>query len=111
MNWSLENDGEPPSIIANPGEDILTDEETWISKISEGSKQFKEIKKRQTALQEAGIDNINALFDLGQDKVFYEYIFRYLRQAPPLSTNGDNHSHQKYEDFLNSVIASRKISP
>ena len=35
MNWSLENDGEPPSIIANPGEDILTDEETWISKISD----------------------------------------------------------------------------
>lgn len=100
MNWSLENDGEAPSVIDNPGEDILTDEETWISYITEGSKQYKEIKKRQAALEEAGIDNINALFGLGQDKAFYEYIFRHLKQAPPLPTNGDKHKHQVYEEFL-----------
>jgi len=100
MNWSLENDGESPSVIDNPGEDILTDEDTWISYITEGSKQYRAIKKRQAALEEAGIDNINALFDLGQDKAFYEYIFRHLKQAPSLPTNGDKHKHQVYEDFL-----------
>lgn len=100
MNWSLENDGKAPSVIDNPGEDILTDEDTWISYIAEGSKQYKAIKKRQAALEEAGIDNINALFDLGQDKAFYEYIFRHLKQAPPLPTNGDKHKHQVYEEFL-----------
>lgn len=100
MNWSLENDGEAPSVIDNPGEDILTDEDTWISYIEQGSKQYQAIKKRQAALEEAGIGNINALFDLGQDKAFYEYIFRHLKQAPPLPTNGDKHKHQVYEEFL-----------
>lgn len=102
MNWSLENDDENPSVIDNPSDDILTDEETWISYIADGSKQYKEMKKRQAALEEAGIDNINALFDLGQDKAFYEYIFRYLKVAPPLPTNGDKHKHQVYEEFLAS---------
>lgn len=100
MNWSLENDGEAPSVIDNPGEDILTDEETWVSYITKGSDQYKAIKKRQSELQEAGIHNINALFDLGQDKAFYEYIFQHLKQAPSLPTNGDKHKHQTYEDFL-----------
>lgn len=100
MNWSLENDGETPSVIDNPSEDILTDEETWISYVSEGSKKYKALKKKQAALQEAGVDNTNALFDLGIDKAFYEYIFRYLKQTPPLPTRGDKHKHQTYEDFL-----------
>lgn len=100
MNWSLENDEETPSVIDNPTEDILTDEETWISYISEGGKKYKAFKKRQAALQEAGIDNINALFDLGVDKAFYEYIFRHLKQTLPLPTSGDKHKHEIYEDFL-----------
>lgn len=100
MNWSLENDDETPSVIDNPTEDILSDEEAWISYISEGSKKYEAFKKRQAALQEAGIDNINALFDLGLDKAFYEYIFQHLKQAPPLPTSGDKHKHETYEVFL-----------
>ena len=100
MNWSLENDGEAPSVIDNPGEDILTDEPTWISRITDGSNQYKALKKRQKSLDEADIDNINALFNLGQDKAFYEYIFRYFKQAPSLTTSGDLHTHQVYEEFL-----------
>jgi len=100
MNWSLENDGETPSVIDNPSEDILTDEETWISYVSDGSKKYRALKKRQTALQEAGIDNVTALFDLGIDKAFYDYIFQHLKLALPLPTTGDKHKHQTYEDFL-----------
>lgn len=100
MNWSLENDGVLPSMIDNPGDDILTDEETWVANIAKGSKQYEDTKNRQTMLEEAGIENVNALFDLGQDKHFYEYVFKYLKQAPPLPTNGDKHKHQVYEDFL-----------
>lgn len=100
MNWSLENDGQPPSFIDNPGEDILTDINTWISYIEKGSQQYKTIKDRKAALEQAGIHTTNALFNLGQDKAFYEYIFRYLKQAPPLPTNGDKHNHHVYEQFL-----------
>ncbi|MBA3724260.1 MAG: Fic family protein [Candidatus Levybacteria bacterium] len=100
MNWSLENDGEAPSALENPSADIYNDEETWIAKVSEGSNRYAESKKRQKMLREAGIDDLSALFGTGQDQVFYEYIFKHLKKAPPLPTNGDKHNHEKYEKFL-----------
>jgi hypothetical protein len=100
MNWSLEADAQAPSVLDNPGADILTDEETWVSHIRDGSQKYTEFKRRQRLLQEAGIDEITSLFDLGYDKAFYDYIFRHMREAPPLPTNGDRHHHQTYELFL-----------
>ena len=100
MNWSLENDGESPSVNDNPSNDILTSDNEWVEIIRAGGKRYSEIKRRQLEFQKAGIESNTALFDLGQDKAFYDYIFKYIRNAPPLPTNGDVHSHQKYEEFL-----------
>jgi hypothetical protein len=100
MNWSLENDGVEPSAIEDPSEDILTDEETWIAKITEGSKYYKNVKDTKNGLEKDKLKEKTALFNLGQDKAFYNYIFRYLQSAPPLPANGDQHNHQKYEEFL-----------
>lgn len=100
MNWSLENDGQAPSALEDPSADIYHDEESWIAKVTEGSNRYTESKKRQEMLEEAGIDDMNALFRTGQDQVFYQYIFQHIKKAPPLPTNGDRHNHEKYENFL-----------
>ncbi len=104
MNWSLENSGESPSIIDEPSNDILTDKDTWVSLVKKGSQSFYESRTKQLALEAAGINSPDALFNLGQDRVFYEYIFSHLHKAPPIPTNGDKHNHQFYQEFLADFI-------
>lgn len=104
MNWSLENDGESPSIIENPNLDIFTSQQSWVSYVTEGSKKHKELKRRQSLLTEAGVDNLSALFGLGQDEAFYNFIFRYIKMAPPLPINGKLHNHQVYEEFMGGFL-------
>lgn len=104
MNWSLENNSQSPSIIEEPGNDLLTDLNTWAASVKKGSNSYSEFKTKKTALQEAGINNPDALFNLGQDRVFYDYIFKHLHIAPPIPTNGDKHNHQFYQEFLADFI-------
>lgn len=104
MNWSLENSGESPSIIDEPTNDILTDKDTWVSLVKKGSQSFHESRTKQLALEAAGINSPDALFNLGQDRVFYEYIFKHLQKAPPIPTNGDKHNHEYYQKILAGFI-------
>jgi hypothetical protein len=102
MNWSLENDGVSPSVLVDPSQDILTDQETWIFQVSEGSRRYETMKKRQKAFQEAGIESISGIASLGVDKEFYDRVFRYLNVAPPLPVDGNKHSHLVYEAYLSA---------
>jgi hypothetical protein len=100
MNWVHDNHDIFPSSVENPNDDILKGEHAWIQEVKRGSERYAASKKKQAILQEAGIDTPEALLDLGQDVTFYRYIFQYLRETPPLPTNGDKHDHQVYEAFL-----------
>lgn len=104
MNWSLENSGLSPSVIDEPSNDILTDKDTWASLVKKGSQSFSQSRTKQLALEAVGINSPDALFNLGQDRVFYEYIFKHLQKAPPIPTNGNKHNHEYYQKFLAGFI-------
>ncbi len=109
MNWSLENDGELPSILANPNDDILTEGEEWVSEVKNGSKKLFEIKKRQLRMKNAGIEDIPALFGLEQEQAFYEYVFKHISNAPLLVFKGGKLDHKEYEAFVESFTQEFKL--
>lgn len=100
MNWSLENDGEFPSMLDNPNDDILNSERGWISEVRKGSKSFHEMKKRQLQMRQMGIEDDAELLGVSQEQAFFEYIFRYLSKKPPLSSHGERMDHQEYDHFI-----------
>ncbi len=108
MNWSLGNDGESPSILAKPEEDIVTDSFDWIARTWEGSKRYKKISEKQTVLEKLDIQNKSALLGLSEEQAFYEYIFQYVQKSPTISPSEDVINHKDIESYLEGLAEERK---
>ena len=102
MNWSLENDGQPPAIFDNPNDDILSSSEEWAQEVERGSQRYLEIKRRQETMKKEGVEDMPALFGLGKEQVFYEYIFRHVKQAPQAVSKNRGLEHKDYEQFADA---------
>lgn len=98
MNWSLENDGQAPSILSEPGNDILVSADDWGYEVLSGCNATMTLLARKDDLERAGVEDPVLLLNLDYEKTFYDQIFTQLPSyaAPDRTTNLD---HKAYEKF------------
>jgi len=99
MNWSLENDGLPPSVLEDPNDDILVSPDEWIQRVKEGSKRYASMEARKEEMQKAKVKDIAELMGLDDERTFYKYVYIHVRKAPRIPRRGKVIDHRKYDDF------------
>lgn len=108
MNWSLENDGVSPSVLSEPDNDILLDQETWVKHVKQGSEQYSFNQQRREALEHIGYKNVAEIMGLDEEKTFYDDIYQYVKQAPQAPEGGEAIDHSMYEQFLSDLEEEMK---
>ncbi|WP_454198581.1 sigma-70 family RNA polymerase sigma factor [Nocardia sp. Marseille-Q1738] len=99
MNWSLENDGQPPSAIREFDDDFLTRLPDWVAEVRAGSVRYGEWAGRLAELGPA-IDPVT-LFGLEQLRERYRQIGG---QTAPFVV-GQRHDGVKYRRLLAAVMS------
>ena len=103
MNWSLENDGVNPSIVFEPGNDILTADADWVEEVRSGSLLHQTLENKRKKLESVGYEDVAEMLGLSSLKTFYDLIFSQLEKAPDKPKNGEIMSHLAYEEFIKSL--------
>src|SRR3989338_6455374 len=103
MNWSLENDGVNPSIVFEPGNDILTADADWVEEVRSGSLLHQTLENKRKKLESVGYEDVAEMLGLSSLKTFYDLIFSQLAKAPNKPQNGEIMSHLAYEEFIKSL--------
>lgn len=100
MNWSFENDGANPSILFEPGDDILLSQKQWAGEVKDGSRRFGTIQKRKEQLETIGYPNIAEMIGLSEIKTFYDLIYKKIESAPSRPQVGEVMNTKTYKDFI-----------
>lgn len=101
MNWALENAGESPSIVDDPGDDLFLSEDKWVESVRAGSMRYAEYRRRA----EAGETNPVVLFGLERERLRYEESLSVAGSTPPTLVGDGWHDHSQYEKFLAELRA------
>lgn len=108
MNWSLESEGQPPSILEDPDNDLFTSPQSFATEVMEGQKRYNQIHAAQKELEQLGIENPALLFGLDEEHTFYHYIYRLIHPAPSIQPNWWGEvNHADVETFLLSLTEEK----
>lgn len=97
MNWSLENDGLPPSAVADFNQDLFSTLDEWADDVRAGSDAFGERAER---LEHLG-DTADPISVFGLEREHEHYLDRYGRRE--LFTPGDTHDANFYRSVLEEL--------
>jgi hypothetical protein len=94
--WSLETDGETPSMVADFDDDLLLSEEGWTSQVMLGCAMYGLAKTRI----KQGETNPVKILGLTEEKAMYDQFYRLSGCAPRPEPDGSQHDHDDYGQFM-----------
>lgn len=99
MDWSLNSDGLPPAILDDPTDDILVTPAEWTKQVKNGSERYSRILEQRQKMEKAGVKDVADLMGVDEQRTFYQYIYKRIKEAPSAPEGQSILSHAEHDSF------------